>query len=173
MGRKSMGERDSRTVSQPSLVESGPDTRPIARGKCRAAILYDVRKTYASARQRYESDGTGREEREIEREGQHEARCIGRRTNLCRCHANVRIRSLSTCVHAGFDLSSKRVRERIPLSIERFLSNFYTQLETPVSEYLNIRTFYYPYVSYVYILKLRRKYNVFRCDINTFLRSVG
>lgn len=120
--------RDSRAVSQPSLVESGPLGLLRGGGKCRAAILYDVRKTYASARQRYEADGTGREEREREKEGQHGARCIGRRTNLCRCHANViRIRSLSTRVHAGFDLSSKRIRQRIPLSIERFLSNFYTQ----------------------------------------------
>lgn len=74
------GERDSRAVSLPSLVESGP----LRGGKCRAAILYDVRKTYASARQRYEAHGTGREERGREREGQHGARCIGRRTNLCR-----------------------------------------------------------------------------------------
>lgn len=53
-------ERDSRAVSLPSLVESGP----LRGGKCRAAILYDVRKTYASARQRYEAHGTGREEGE-------------------------------------------------------------------------------------------------------------
>lgn len=58
------GERDSRAVSLPSLVESGP----LRGGKCRAAILYDVRKTYASARQRYEAHGTGREEGERERE---------------------------------------------------------------------------------------------------------
>lgn len=83
---------------------------------------------------RLRGNGTRRTEQEEkregerEKEGQHGARCIGRRTNLCRCHANViRIRSLSTRVHAGFDLSSKRIRQRIPLSIERFLSNFYTQ----------------------------------------------
>ena len=60
--------------------------------------------------------------REREREGQHGARCIGRRTNLCRCHANVRIRSLSTCVHVA-----DSIRRRKELRSRDFFSNFYTQ----------------------------------------------
>lgn len=68
----------------------------------------------------YEADGTGRERREG---GQHGERCIGRRTNLCRCHANVRIRflfQLFGSTVAGLELSSKRISR--PESEPRFRS---------------------------------------------------
>ena len=122
--------RNSRAVSQPSLVESGPGTatRPIARrwkmsGCDPIRCPEDLCVCAATVR-----GGRNRKRRERERERGTTRSEVYRRTNLCRCHANViRIRSLSTRVHAGFDLSSKRIRQRIPLSIERFLSNFYTQ----------------------------------------------